>query len=229
MGYGRVNAYNALMGIQTPYPPAPTGLYIVNEDEMDEPVELDWNNVAGATSYKIYWRILYYPGYPQGDWSHIGTTPQSYYTDYGAYVSYISQHYLQYYVTAVNCGGESDPSYTATCHGDVYKRIVEDEGENIPESYGLEPNYPNPFNPATAIRYDLPEASSVSLTIYDMMGREVKSWRLQETAGYKQVVWDGKDQSGRLAPAGIYIYRFIATSVESDKRLTASRKMVLLK
>ena len=69
----------------------------------------------------------------------------------------------------------------------------------------------------------------MSLTIYDMMGREVKSWCLHETAGYQQVVWDGKNQSGRLAPAGIYIYRFIATSVESDKRFRGSRKMVLLK
>ena len=98
-----------------------------------------------------------------------------------------------------------------------------------PDAFDLSPNYPNPFNTQTTIQYDLPEASRVSLVIYDIAGREVRSWNLQEQAGYRQLIWDGTDRSGRLAPTSIYIYRFIATSVESDKRFTVSRKMVLLK
>ncbi len=47
--------------------------------------------------------------------------------------------------------------------------------------------------------------------------------------GYRQLVWDGKDQSGQLVPSGIYIYRLVAASVESDQRFTAARKMVLMK
>ena len=99
----------------------------------------------------------------------------------------------------------------------------------VPEKIALHPAYPNPFNPATTIRYDLPEASHVTLSVYDIMGREVMRWDQQEDAGYKQIIWDGKDQSGRLAPAGVYIYQFTAASVESDKRFSATRKMVLMK
>ncbi|MBA7708424.1 hypothetical protein ES703_117322 [subsurface metagenome] len=100
----------------------------------------------------------------------------------------------------------------------------------VPENYSLVANYPNPFNPTTTIHYDLPEASRVSLTIYDMLGREVV--RLvggYQQPGYRQVVWNGRNASGRLAPTGIYIYRLTAASVESDKRHAAARKMVLMK
>ena len=110
----------------------------------------------------------------------------------------------------------------------IGKRIA-DIPEPLPEEYGLHQNHPNPFNPNTTIRYDLPEASSVSLTIYDIMGREVLSWVLQESAGFRQVVWDGKDQRGQQVTSGIYITRIVATSAESDERFTTSRKMVLMK
>ena len=100
---------------------------------------------------------------------------------------------------------------------------------SIPEAYALETNHPNPFNPATTLRYDLPEASRMRLVIYDIIGREVMNWEGVEEAGYRQVLWHGADQQGRQVPTGIYIYRLVAASVESDQRFTASRKMVLLK
>ena len=99
----------------------------------------------------------------------------------------------------------------------------------LPAVYSLSHNYPNPFNPVTTIRYGLPEASSVSLVVYDIMGREVIRWDRQEPPGYRQLVWNGTDHSGRLVPSGIYIYRLVAASTASDKRFTNSRKMVLLK
>ena len=99
----------------------------------------------------------------------------------------------------------------------------------IPDHFALHSAYPNPFNPSTTIHCDLPEASRVSLVIYDMLGREVRRWDLQEPPGYRQVMWDGKYQNGQLAPTGIYIYRLTAASVESDERFMASRKMLLMK
>ena len=103
------------------------------------------------------------------------------------------------------------------------------ERTGLPAEFYLSQNYPNPFNPVTTIRYDLPEASRVNLTIYGLTGREVMRWDLQESPGFKQLVWDGKDRGGRLVPTGLYIYRMVATSAESDERFVESRKMVLLK
>ena len=76
-------------------------------------------------------------------------------------------------------------------------------GEAIPETYVLEANYPNPFNPTTTIRYGLPEAAAVSLVVYDALGREVE--RLVEglrEAGMHTVTFE----AGAL-PSGWYLYR----------------------
>ena len=139
-------------------------------------------------------------------------------------------HRIKVEITDANDQTAAATKYVSVGSGGLAKAFAENPlDQSLPTTYALAPVHPNPFNPATTIRYYLLEASNVNLTIYNMMGREVVTWSLQEEPGYKQIVWDGKDHSGRLAPAGIYIYRFTATSVESDKRFTASRKMVLMK
>jgi len=85
-------------------------------------------------------------------------------------------------------------------------------------------NFPNPFNPVTTLRYDLPENSLVNITIYDMMGREVKTLINQtQDAGYRSVVWDATNNYGNPVSAGIYLYQILAGDYLSTK------KMVLLK
>ena len=109
--------------------------------------------------------------------------------------------------------------------GAIYKNIfcVTVEG-NFPQ------NYPNPFNPTTTIHYDLPEASSFSLVIYDLTGSEVFRWGNEyEQPGTKQVSWNGVDAKGRRVPAGMYIYRLTARTTESKQIFRQTRKMVLLK
>ncbi len=94
----------------------------------------------------------------------------------------------------------------------------------LPTDYALEPNYPNPFNPTTTIRFALPEAGEVSLVVYDLMGREVV--RLVDghlEAGWRKVVWDGMTANGREVPTGIYIARLVTPD------FTKAIKMVLLK
>ena len=95
--------------------------------------------------------------------------------------------------------------------------------------FAVHQNFPNPFNPSTTIRYYLLEESRVSLSIFDMSGREVWRWERQEQAGYRQLIWNGRDLNSREVPAGVYIYRLVSTSLASGERSTASRKMVLLK
>jgi len=96
--------------------------------------------------------------------------------------------------------------------------------EALPEVFGVDQNYPNPFNPATTIRYALPEASDVRLTIYNVLGQQVRVLvQGRQEAGYYRVTWDGKDDYGRAVSSGIYLYRFVS------KGLVQTQKMLLLK
>jgi hypothetical protein len=83
------------------------------------------------------------------------------------------------------------------------------EGQpSLPMSYSLDQNFPNPFNPATTIRYTLPRQSSVLLEVFDILGRKVSTLANGvEEPGYHSVIWN----SGRVA-SGVYFYRFQATS-----------------
>ena len=85
-------------------------------------------------------------------------------------------------------------------------------------------DYPNPFNPIAYIAYDLPEDALVNITIYDMMGRVVKTLiNDQQTAGYRSLQWNATNDAGSPVSAGIYLYMIQA----GDFRQT--KKMVLLK
>ena len=110
---------------------------------------------------------------------------------------------------------------------------VAEESSSLPEVFSLSQNYPNPFNRsaqssqqnlATSIRFGLPEATQVQLVIFDLMGREVQRLADQPmTAGYHEMTWDGKDQAGRLAPAGVYFYQIIAGDFREWKKLAVVR------
>jgi len=79
---------------------------------------------------------------------------------------------------------------------------------DIPTEFALHNNYPNPFNPMTNIRFDLPEATHVTITIYDITGREViKLVNQNMNAGYRNIIWDAKDKYGRNVSSGLYIYQ----------------------
>jgi len=95
----------------------------------------------------------------------------------------------------------------------------------IPRTFALQQNFPNPFNPTTTIRYDLPKAARISLKVYDILGREVITLidGLQD-AGFKSVGWDAS-----AVPSGVYIYGFVAREVEGKTTFTDARKMILLK
>ncbi len=104
-----------------------------------------------------------------------------------------------------------------------------DELAAIPGEFALHQNYPNPFNPSTAIRFDLPEATTVTIMVYDMLGREVYTHTAIEETGYRSVTWQGRDRAGRSLPSGIYLYRLLAIPAEGGQAYIATRKMLLLK
>ena len=94
----------------------------------------------------------------------------------------------------------------------------------IPEQYALHQNYPNPFNPITSLRYDLPENSMVTITIYDMLGREVRTIMNEvQDAGYKSIIWNATNDYGQTVSAGIYLYQI------KTEGFVQTKKMILLK
>jgi hypothetical protein len=94
----------------------------------------------------------------------------------------------------------------------------------IPITFALHQNYPNPFNPITSLRYDLPEQAQVTLTVYDLMGREVTQLvNTTQEAGFKSVQWNATDMYGKSVSAGVYLYQIRAG------KFVQTKKMVLLK
>jgi len=94
----------------------------------------------------------------------------------------------------------------------------------LPFEFTLYQNYPNPFNPTTTLKYNLPEDALVNITIYDMMGRVVKTMvNTQQNAGFKSVRWNATNDKGSPVSAGLYLYTIEAGQFRQTK------KMVLLK
>lgn len=85
---------------------------------------------------------------------------------------------------------------------------VEDYPCPHPDSYVLEPNFPNPFNPKTTICFQITKQGKVVLRIYDVLGRSVQNLiDAKFQAGRHTVTWDGRDDSGQCVASGVYIYR----------------------
>jgi subtilisin family serine protease len=96
--------------------------------------------------------------------------------------------------------------------------------DNFAEEYALNQNYPNPFNKMTKIEYNLPRASDVTITIYNMLGQRVRTAvNGHNPAGRHQFYWDGKDDKEREVASGLYFYKI---SAEGG---TLSKKMLMLK
>jgi hypothetical protein len=106
----------------------------------------------------------------------------------------------------------------------MYKPAEGDQLVSAPESYILSQNFPNPFNPSTTISYAIPNESKVTVEVFDVLGRKVKTLVDEEQpAGSYHVVWDGENSQGQEVGTGIYFYRLTAGDVNRTK------KMVLLK
>ena len=99
------------------------------------------------------------------------------------------------------------------------------ELQTIPTSFELEQNFPNPFNPATTIRYGLSIESRVTLKIFNLLGKEITSLVNNETkeAGFHIAIWNGKNREGQTVASGIYVYQLQA------ENFVMSKKMAFLK
>jgi len=92
------------------------------------------------------------------------------------------------------------------------------------ERFDMSQNYPNPFNPSTKIDFSVPRSSIVTIKIYDITGKEIKSLVSQKMSPGKYTVdWNGTDNNGLQIATGVYFYRLVASGNVIVK------KMVLIK
>lgn len=114
-----------------------------------------------------------------------------------------------------------------TLYGDTTKIItsVRDLSENTPKDFELYPNYPNPFNPSTSIIFKIKNSQTISLVIYDLMGKEVIRLIDNEFyySGSYKTTWNGKNNFNQSVSSGVYYYRLVGDGIY------LTRSMVLMK
>ena len=174
------------------------------------------SDVSHYNIYRTEWDGITPPAFPGG--SSFATTSDLFWSDSLDGKSDAWDYF--YFGTAVdihdNEGDPTDPLQTTTTG-------VQDP--SLPIAVTLYPCYPNPFNPQTMIRFDLPVGGAVELKIHDLSGRLV---RTLETGGIHprgryEIPWNGRNDNGGIAAAGVYFCRLRA----GDKVLTG--RMTLLK
>jgi len=150
--------------------------------------------------------------------------PEGQYTDLDLAVVKDSQ----YSFSCIDGGVSSGRTYwyrivLTSSSGEESYGPIEVHVDAVPTAYATYQSYPNPFNPVCTIRYEIPKPGRVSLQVYDIVGKPVRTlvdaWR--EPGVYSEV-WDGRADDGRALPSGIYFYRLKAGD------FVATRKMVLL-
>jgi len=107
---------------------------------------------------------------------------------------------------------------------EAFTGVPPEVSETLPVEFRLFQNFPNPFNPATVIQYELPKAGQVRLEIYNALGRKIRTLvEGPQQAGTYRVVWDGTDDSGNQMPSGIYLYRLTLDQIVNTRRMVLVR------
>lgn len=191
-------------------PAAPQGFSVAYNTGSGN--QLTWN--ASADPDFQYFRIYRdtYPGFTPSVATLVHST-----VGIGWFDPFFDGWNVYYKLTAVDASGnESPPASPATATA-----IRETQ---VPHAFALYQNAPNPFNPTTEIRYDVPAAGGrVTLRIYDAAGRLVRTLvDAAQAAGEKRAAWDGRNNWGHRVATGVYFYRMTAPGFSN------TRKMVLL-
>ena len=98
------------------------------------------------------------------------------------------------------------------------------EKDIYPTHFELGDNYPNPFNPSTSIDFTVPKEMFISIIIYDVNGRHIKTMINGILGGgHNSVIWDGSDRNGKRVSSGVYFYEL------RSENNTIAKKMILLK
>jgi len=108
-----------------------------------------------------------------------------------------------------------DAAGTITQHAPLFVSAA-----HVPEATTMEKAYPNPFNPQTLIAYQLGKESDVTISVFDMLGRQVKSlYNGHQAEGVYNVYWNGTDDSGRQAASGSYIIQMQTNDITQTQKV----------
>jgi hypothetical protein len=111
----------------------------------------------------------------------------------------------------------------AGADGNIIRSLSRTESSDIkaiPVNFALQQNFPNPFNPSTEIRFDLPENDHVTLAVYNMMGQKIKTLASRNmTPGYHSIIWNGTNDSGAKVATGMYFYSINTKNFQSIKKM----------
>lgn len=119
------------------------------------------------------------------------------------------------------CVASANPSCNRMGAFDAICDFESDVPEGLPTVSRLHPNYPNPFNPRTTIKFDLNRSGPVDLAVFDVAGRLVKRLVSESmAAGSHNVTWEGRDSGDHLVSAGVYFFRLKTTDTIDTKRMT---------
>ena len=215
-------------------PPSPVGLieptiedtfYISLSD--DEPIPFIWSRGMDIDS-EVFYKLVITPNFLGGLYENIYPEIIDTFKNISTYswaeeMTNLNQSIWEIEYNVYSMDGEFIISSETGAF--VFVNSSLSISDNItPLTFNLYQNYPNPFNPTTEIKYDLPEDVFVSINIYDVMGRKIKSLsNANQTAGYHSLQWDATNNIGEGVSAGMYIYTIQAGEYRSTK------KMVLLK
>jgi len=182
------------------------------------PIHFNWNDVGDAYQYNI--QIDNNSNFSSPEWDDQTFVSESY-----VYRNHLPVNTTYYWRVCTEFedgwGSWCNPWYfTIQEPTDIYEK----DSPELPDDYTLDQNYPNPFNPSTTISYYLPKSGKVTLDIYNILGRKIRTL-VEKTlkSGYHTTRWDGIDSEGRPVASGIYFYR-----LKSDKFIQ-TKKMQLLK
>ena len=102
--------------------------------------------------------------------------------------------------------------------------VEKDLPNEIPTDWQLCQNHPNPFNPETSIRYQVPKIALVKIEVFNLLGQRIKTLVNEEKSpGTYQVIWSGLDDQGKSVVSGIYLYRMQTQSFNQMKRMILLR------
>lgn len=196
-------------------PPVPSAPMVV-EDPGQFELELNWQaSPAPDLGHYAVYRGATSGFLPLTPLDSHATTVAPYYTD-----DAVASGETWYYRVGVFDDAETFSGYSASAGS----HVVASAGAPDLFTPGLAPNVPNPFNPQTELRFNLPVDGQVRLTVYDVGGRTVR--RLFDgrlPAGPHQVVWDGRDDSGLDLASGVYFYRLRSRNLDETRKMVLNR------